>query len=59
MIKSFIPWAEYIFMICQIIGIPPTSTIGFGRTEVSSPKRVPKPPARMAAWIAMFYLSSL
>src|SRR5918993_1329995 len=38
-------------MMCQRIGIPPISTIGFGRTDVSSPKRVPKPPARITACI--------
>ena len=31
--------------------MPPISTIGFGRTEVSSPRRVPKPPARITACI--------
>ena len=33
--KSFIPYAEYSFIICQIIGIPPISTKGFGFKEVS------------------------
>ena len=30
------PWDEYIFIICQRIGLPPTSTIGFGLMDVSS-----------------------
>src|SRR5438874_1548062 len=34
-------------MMCQRIGLPPTSIIGFGRTWDSSEMRVPKPPARM------------
>src|SRR5690606_25641598 len=38
-------------MMCQRIGLPPTSTIGFGRNVVSSAKRVPKPPARITAFI--------
>ena len=43
-------------MMCQMIGFPPISTIGFGiRWEVSL-RRVPKPPARMTAFI--FYLVS-
>src|SRR5579862_6009781 len=32
-------------MMCQRIGRPPTSTIGFGRYSVSSRSRVPSPPA--------------
>src|SRR5438309_6515963 len=36
-------------MMCHRIGIPPTSTIGFGRSDVSSPRRVPSPPARITA----------
>src|SRR4051812_25092162 len=39
-------------MMCQRIGMPPTSTIGFGRTLVSSLRRVPNPPARMTAFTA-------
>jgi hypothetical protein len=31
--------------------MPPISTIGFGRTDVSSPSRVPKPPARITVRI--------
>src|SRR3954468_16886691 len=38
-------------MMCQSTGRPPTSTIGFGRTLVSSEMRVPNPPARMTAFI--------
>ena len=38
-------------MMCQMIGLPPISTIGFGRTPVSSLSRVPKPPARITAFI--------
>ena len=38
-------------MMCQSIGMPPISTIGLGRTVVSSLRREPKPPARMTAFI--------
>jgi hypothetical protein len=38
-------------MMCQRIGIPPISTIGFGLIEVSSEIRVPSPPARITAFI--------
>src|SRR6476620_1762845 len=38
-------------MMCQRIGRPPISTIGFGRTWVSSLMRVPNPPARMTAFM--------
>ena len=34
-------------MMCQRIGRSPISTIGFGRTAVSSESRVPNPPARI------------
>src|SRR5258708_6580350 len=37
--------------MCQRIGRPPISTIGLGRTIVSSERRVPTPPARMTAFI--------
>jgi hypothetical protein len=43
-------------MVCQIIGRAPISTIGFGRTAVSSLKRVPRPPARMTASAASLRL---
>ena len=36
-------------MMCQRIGRPPISTIGFGLMLVSSAMRVPLPPARMTA----------
>src|SRR5579859_7402347 len=57
MMKSLIPWWEYSFMMCQRIGLPPISTMGFGLTWVSSLKREPKPPARITAFISS--LSSL
>src|ERR1017187_5069259 len=37
--------------MCQRIGLPPISTIGLGRMAVSSLRRVPKPPARITAFI--------
>src|SRR6202035_2018985 len=37
--------------MCQRIGRPPISTIGLGRTPVSSLRRVPNPPARITAFI--------
>src|SRR6266851_7172947 len=40
-------------MMCQSIGLPPISTIGFGRTAVSSLSREPKPPARITAFTGM------
>ena len=39
-------------MMCQRIGLPPISTIGFGRGPVSSLSRVPRPPARITAFMA-------
>src|SRR6185369_373068 len=39
------------FMMCHRIGRPPISTIGFGRTSVSSARRVPRPPARITHFI--------
>src|SRR5262245_52432133 len=41
-------------MMCQRIGRPPTSTMGFGRTSVSSANRVPIPPAKMTTFIVPF-----
>src|ERR1700743_2519413 len=38
-------------MICQRIGRPPISTIGFGLTVVSSEIRLPKPPANNTTFI--------
>jgi hypothetical protein len=46
-------------MICQSIGFPPISTIGFGRIEVSSLIRVPKPPANITAFIVYTRSSNL
>src|SRR3990172_5026028 len=43
-------WAKF-FMMCQRIGLPPTSTIGFGRYSVSSRNRVPSPPARSTTFM--------
>src|SRR5271166_743433 len=40
-------------MMCQSIGLPPISTIGLGRTAVSSLSREPKPPARITAFTAV------
>src|SRR5436305_8168769 len=39
-------------MMCHSIGLPPISTIGLGRTAVSSLSREPKPPARITAFTA-------
>src|SRR5580692_4588939 len=36
--------------MCHRIGMPPMSTIGLGRTVVSSLSRVPRPPARITAF---------
>src|SRR6185503_12099876 len=44
-------------MMCQRIGRPPISTIGLGRSSVSSVSRVPCPPARMTTF--MRYLLQL
>src|SRR5439155_19895144 len=41
------PLAAKARMTCQRIGLPPTSTIGFGLYSVSSRKRVPLPPQRI------------
>src|SRR5438874_2031860 len=38
-------------MMCQRMGFPPISTMGFGLTAVSSVRRVPTPPARITAFI--------
>ncbi len=38
--------------MCHKIGIPPISTIGLGRTWVSSDNRVPNPPAKITAFTA-------
>ena len=49
--KSLIPYLEYIFIICQMIGLSPISNIGFGLRWLSSEILVPNPPARMTAFI--------
>src|SRR4051794_26269766 len=38
-------------MMCHRIGLPPISTIGFGRADVSSASREPRPPARITTFI--------
>src|SRR6187401_2941725 len=38
-------------MMCQRIGCPPISTIGLGLTIVSSDRRDPTPPARIATFM--------
>lgn len=38
-------------MMCQSIGFDPISTIGFGRTEVSSESLVPNPPASITTFM--------
>src|SRR5437763_1639387 len=38
-------------MMCQRMGRPPISTMGFGRTSVSSRRRVPWPPQRMTTFM--------
>src|SRR5687768_6792290 len=38
-------------MMCQRIGLLPISTIGFGRSWVSSDRREPNPPASITAFI--------
>ena len=38
-------------MMCHSIGRPPISTIGFGRTVVSSESLVPSPPARITVFM--------
>ena len=40
-------------MICHKIGLPPISTMGLGLRWVSSERRVPKPPAKMTAFITL------
>src|ERR1019366_8241867 len=51
MMKSLMPCWEYSLRMCHRMGRPPISTMGLGRTEVSSLSRVPRPPARMTAFI--------
>src|SRR4051812_49287361 len=40
-------------MMCQRIGLPPISTIGFGRIWDSSLILVPRPPASMTTFITL------
>ena len=42
--------------MCQSIGIPPISTIGFGLKSDSSDILVPKPPAKITIFSIIFYL---
>ena len=51
--NSLTPNAAYSFMMCQRIGRPPISSIGFGRVPDSSAMRVPLPPARMTHFIGL------
>src|ERR1041385_5540310 len=44
-------------MTCHSTGRPPISTMGFGRTAVSSLSREPKPPARITAFTARSLLN--
>src|SRR5256885_886111 len=53
MMNSLMPCAEYIFMMCHRIGLPPISIMGFGLRCVSSEMRVPSPPTRITAFIEM------
>src|SRR5262249_47976163 len=41
--------------MCQRIGLPPISTIGLGRTTVSSLMREPRPPASMTAFMSVSF----
>src|SRR3954454_18360212 len=45
------PALAYMRMMCQRIGRPPISTIGLGRREVSSLRRVPRTPARITTFM--------
>src|SRR5580698_7926087 len=44
-------------MMCQRMGRPPISIIGFGLTPVSSLIRVPSPPANITAFIKEWEMS--
>jgi len=46
------------FEMCQRMGRPPISTIGLGRMPVSSLSRVPRPPARITAFISSSYIAN-
>src|SRR6267378_3111968 len=54
MTNSLTPCAEYTFMMCHRIGLPPISIIGFGLRPDSSLMRVPMPPARITHFIDLF-----
>ncbi len=54
--KSRTPKCSKFFMMCQMIGNPPISTMGFGRYSVSSRNLVPNPPASSTAFM---YLPAL
>ncbi|MNN66228.1 hypothetical protein D3C81_1817920 [compost metagenome] len=45
-------------MMCQRIGLPPTSIIGLGLRCDSSLIRVPRPPAKITAFIPFLSCSS-
>src|SRR5512144_1775893 len=51
MTKSVIPCVLIDFIRCHSTGLPPISTIGLGRRLVSSASRVPRPPAKITAFI--------
>jgi len=51
MTKSLMPKCEMFFIMCHRTGFPPISTIGLGRNSVSSLILVPKPPARITAFM--------
>ncbi|MNX64092.1 hypothetical protein D3C86_951090 [compost metagenome] len=42
-------------MMCQRMGLPPISIMGLGFKPVSSEIRVPRPPARITAFIVAFF----
>src|SRR5262245_31887576 len=46
-----------MFIICQSMGFPPISTMGFGLMVVSSDRRVPNPPARIATFMSVSFES--
>src|ERR1700712_3436229 len=52
------PCVPSIFMMCQRIGFPPISPLGFGRPDVSSANRLPSPPARITAFMRGLSASS-
>ena len=43
--------------MCQRIGLPPISTIGFGLIDVSSASLEPKPPAKITTFISHLILN--